>query len=197
MEGNKMVLLMRANSWHRPWKFMHNGKEIEVESITLYDEGVELYSVGRGWLEDKTPKGYSVDLYSLEIPSVTRAIKVDLSRKDCYYVTGRRTYKHDKGYKIYINTKTCGITVKTGKTVKSASSPLEQYYDKEIKITGLKATKDNNEACTEINTTIHSHMEPLKDAEHKKQILERLKKCFSQVSIYDVEGFLKEFKEVK
>jgi predicted glutamine amidotransferase len=187
---------MRANGWHRPWVFMHNGKTIEVERITLYDEGVELYKVDRGWLEDEA-KSYSVDLYSLEVPNISKAIKTDLSRKDCYYTKGRRTYRHDNAYNLYLNTKTCGITVKTGRTVKSAKSALEQYYNKEVSISGLKATYDNNVPCTEIKTHIHSHIEPLKDAEHKKQILVRLKKCFSQVSIYDVEAFLKEFKEVK
>jgi hypothetical protein len=191
-----MILLMRANGWHRPWVFQHNGKTIEIESITLYDAGVELYNVGRGWLEDES-KGFSVDLYSLEIPSINKAIKVDLNRLDCYYVKGRRTYRFDKAYSVYLNTKVCGITVKQGRTVKSAKGALEQHYNREVTLSGLKATLDNNVPCTSIKTHTYSHTEPLKDAEHKKQVLERLKKCFSQVSIYDVEAFLKEFKEVK
>jgi hypothetical protein len=187
----------RQNSMWRPWSFnegeFHQGKEIKIEAIIIYDNGKILYERGQGWLESEQ----GGDVYSIMLPLIKRAVKEDLNRKDCYYIKGKRDYKFDDAHKLYINAESAGITVTKGKIKKGWTSPTEQNYNREIIISGLKAEFDNCRNCSKVITSIHSHTKPTKDAAEIEFLKAKLKKVFNSVSDYDVENFLKEFPETR
>lgn len=194
------TILSRESPIFRPWFFNYDGKEYELSRIKLYNQGIVEFETMQGWLSEDNY--YSSDVWSLTIPLVKKAMKEDLHRKDCYFIKdNERSFRKRAGgrsprYIMYINTAAAGITVTKGKTTKSWKTPTEQGYHTEIIISGLDGRFENTE-CTQIITHIHSHNEPTKDAEHINTVQKRLEKIFSHVSTYDVEKFLKEFKEVK
>ena len=196
MDVEKTVL-SRHSPMFRPWFFYYNGKEYELTKVVLYNEGVIEFENGQGWLcEDNM---YAGDVWSLTIPLVKKAIKEDLNRKDCYFIKAKERFMSSAPkYALYINTVAAGIIVTKGKTTKSYKTPTEQGYHTEITIDGLNGQFEKKE-CTKLVTHIHSHNEPTKEAAQIEDIQKRLRKVFgnTSVSTYDVEKFLKEFKEVK
>ena len=128
MENKDKILVTRNASWHRPCNFL--GKEID--KIVIYSKGEILYETRSGWLEDNKSRS---DIESFEITIPKRANKINLNREDNFYMTGKREWKHDEGYVLYLNADLEAITLTEGEWELDWENEYEErfQYIKEIK----------------------------------------------------------------
>lgn len=90
------ITLKRSSSFFRPL-YYHN---LEVEQLIFYSKGKIVYSSRSAWLECEERRQ---DITSITITEPKRALKVDLNRKDNFYIKGSRDYKFKNGFIFYIN----------------------------------------------------------------------------------------------
>lgn len=69
----------------------------EITKIVFYENGKEIITNQQGWLE----LGNLTDSESIMIYEVKKAIKLNLNRKDNFYIKDKKHYKD--GYILYIN----------------------------------------------------------------------------------------------
>jgi len=98
----------------------------------IYSKGEILYETRSGWLEDNKSRS---DIESFEITIPKRANKINLNREDNFYMTGKREWKHDEGYVLYLNADLEAITLTEGEWELDWENEYEErfQYIKEIK----------------------------------------------------------------
>jgi len=196
LQQKEKAVFRRDSSFLRVW-FISG---LEVEKLVFYSNNKVLYETRQSWLEDEQSRQ---DLTQMTINKPKKALKVDLTRKDNFYIKGSRNYNFKKGYIFYINLDL--------ENIKIEDLGLNPYYDNENEINEkylLKMTfknpclryepyldKNKNLQYKEIETTEIKLYNGLKTTrkERGKQA-DNLKVLFDElnfnVSVYDIERAL-------
>lgn len=187
---------------------------LELDAIYFYKSGKVLCASRSGWLDlllDNDSK-YGIDSTKIFLKhKPVRANKVNLDRADNFLVKGRRDYKFDKGFILYINVELEKIDVLLDSEKLTFDSPTENYYSNYYFINGLqveyaKGYLDKNEQLQYkpcliksffMRDTIYSRQEDKTSKKDTERLLERIKKVFPNASVYDVEKFKAEFSEIE
>lgn len=199
-----MQQITRKASYYRPMN-LPDGKEIN--QINIYSNGKILYTSGSGWLEvgEEAKESYYnfIDTWDIWLKReikralVKKEVGINLNRKDNFIISNKAYYDQEPKYALYINAETEGISIEKIKEFVSSESPTTKYYAEILKIEGLKVKTEYKVLNKFFVISNIDKEEEKSEATKIKRVQERLNKVFRDVSIYDVEKFLKEFKELE
>ena len=174
--------------------FMFNG--LQVHSFIIYNEGKVILSTK--WFSDSNNNFESIVIES----EIKKAMKVNLNRKDCYYVKSDENYV--KSYDVYINTQFIEVkSLGVSEGVKCWYH-TETHETFEIVLNGVKYIPQLDEMKKLIYVTKEgSHTITLKSNYHFEKT-DEMKKCESlaknlsniigrEVSSYDVHEVLNHY----
>lgn len=188
MVENK-ITVQRNASWHRPCNFQ--GKEID--SIVIYSKGEILYQTRSGWLEDDTKRA-DVSMFKINQPS--KAIKLNLNREDNFFMTGRRQYRFDKAYTLYINADLEGIKVNEGDWELDWETAFEKRF---VKYTTIKFSEPvllygKSEFVSSIKTRSDFKTEDKELRKKAEELGVKLEELgFKGISKYDLEQAIEKY----
>lgn len=109
--NNTITKLTRGESYCRFYTL--NGKQ--VDHIFIYSNNEILFKTRSGWLETPYNEQHfdtTKDIFSLDINTPKRANKIDLTRKDNFYISQKNCF-NDTVYVLYINANNFDILSQT------------------------------------------------------------------------------------
>ncbi len=115
-----------------------------IKSIHLYDENGVIFSTGQGWFDSAFSYPFKD---GLEVPDVKRRLKVNLKKKECFFVQlkGKRCELY-----LYVD----GVDIKIlKKDLKSKKMNSCEIWDYEIYSIEIKGVTFRQENLKEIKTT--------------------------------------------
>ena len=193
-EKNIITVARGCNMW-RP--MVVNGKEIN--NIIIYKNGKELFKLNKGYFEMKINNILSEDIIAFKISEPVKAIKLNLNKKDNFYMLDKEEFERwkEKKYILYINEE----EIKINKTYETLfyKNEFSQNFIKTADLTFIygcstKEKEYKNIACnslgitrTEITEKGKIFNELLKDLEDKK----------IKINSYELKELLKYYELVK
>ena len=193
-EKNIITVARGCNMW-RP--MVVNGKEIN--NIIIYKNGKELFKLNKGYFEMKINNILSDDIISFKISEPSKAIKLNLNRKDNFYLLDKENFERwkEREYILYINEE----EIKINKIYESLlyKNEFEKKFIKTADLTFVYGCKTKEKEYknitanalgitrTEITEKGKKFNEILKDLENKK----------IKINSYELEQLLKYYDLVK
>ena len=190
----------RESSFFRPY-YLPSGEQLE--QIIVYSKGVIKYKCSCGWLECEE-RGDIIKFILNQRP--VKANKENLNRTDNFYLCGKRDYKHDKGFILYLNADTENIKIEVDpdfkerfKTETSISYRKTGTLKTANPMTYTKAKWKGEERTTteettqEIRVFIDSKSERTPLGKRADQLGAELKELNIDIRAYEVEKLLEHY----
>lgn len=193
-EKNIITVARGYNMW-RP--MVVNGKEIN--NIVIYKNGKELFKLNQGFFKMKINNILSEDIISFKISEPTKAIKVNLNRKDNFYILDKENFERwkERKYILYINEE----EVKVNKIYESLlyKNDFEKNFIKTADLTFIYgcSTKEKEYKEITVNSLGITRKEITEKGEKFNELLKDLEDKKIKINSYELKELLKYYDLVK